>query len=312
MKRHVVTVTLNPAIDKTVTVNNLKIGALNRVSSVRTDPGGKGINVAKVLNAFNVDVVATGLTAGYQGRQLIRYLNEEGIAASFHTVQGEIRTNLKIVDEETKVTTEINETGFSVNEADLSAMNRLLEQLLDNASFLVLSGSLPSGIPEDIYKQYIERAKEKGVKAILDADGNALAEGIKAIPYAIKPNIHELERLFNRSLKDEEEIICLCRELISSGIKLAAVSMGAEGAIFMNEKEAFRIKPCAIAAGSTVGAGDSMVAAIVYSLLESKAMIETASMAAAAGTVTASKSGTQVCTLEEVLALYKQIQISRL
>jgi 1-phosphofructokinase len=308
MNSPVVTVTLNPALDKTITVKSLKIGGLNRAQDMRIDPGGKGINVAKVLKNFKVDALAAGLTAGFQGQLLLEYLEEENIKTSFISAEGETRTNSKIVDEKAKVTTEINEPGFFVTPKILAHFNERLSNLLDYSSILVLGGSLPPGVPEDIYRIYVEMANSKGVRTILDADGKALEEGIKAVPFAIKPNIYELEKLVGMKLLTEKEILSAGRNLIEQGVSMVLISMGKEGAVILNNKEAYRVNSFSIIPKSTVGAGDSMVAALAYTLLENKTLEEIALWTTAAGTITASKPGTQVCTLSEVQQSLHQVR----
>lgn len=311
MKPYVVTITLNPALDKTVTINKLNHGRLNRASSIRIDAGGKGINVAKVLTGFKVDTIAAGLISGRQGQTLLELLSEEKIKARFLDVQGDTRTNLKIIEEETNVTTEINEAGFYVDDSDMQLFQDRLSELMENASFLVLSGSLPKGVREEAYSDYIKLAASRGVKTILDADGPALQKGIEAAPYAVKPNLCELERLFGRKMSDDTDIVNAGRTLLQRGIEIVAVSMGAEGAILMNSEEILRIKTFPIIPVSTVAAGDSMVAAMVFSLLKGYSLKQTAKWITAAGTITASKPGTQVCTLEEVRKSVERVEVRR-
>ncbi|MFC4767969.1 1-phosphofructokinase [Effusibacillus consociatus] len=310
MNSSVVTVTLNPALDKTVTIHGMQIGGLNRVQQMRLDPGGKGINVAKVLNQFGVDVIATGLVAGSQGRFLLKQLEEQQIQTGFLEINGETRTNLKIYDEDSKITTEINEPGFSVNHEDLQIYRQKLLELLHHTSVLVVGGSLPPGVPEDIYREYIQMANGLGVKTILDADGVPFQEGIEGKPYAIKPNRFELEQWVGHELKTESEVVSAGKQLLKTGVSLVLVSMGSEGSIVMDQHETFRVYSFPITPKSTVGAGDSMVAALVYSLLNGKTLKDTAVWATTAGTVTASKSGTQVCTLPEVQQCVSRVHAS--
>ncbi len=307
-KEQVLTVTLNPAIDKTITLSDFQLGKLNRVKNVRSDPGGKGINVAKVLKKFGIDVNATGLIAGQQGSQIINQLDNQGIRNSFIKIIGEIRTNLKIVDDKSNLTTEINEPGFNVSSKDLERFILQLSEQLKKDSILVLGGSLPSGAPVTIYYDIIQLANQKGVKVIFDADGNAFKEGIKAKPFAVKPNVFELEQFFNKSLKSDEEILLAAKEIIKLGISLVIISMGEKGSIIMDKHEVYRISTFPIVPRSTVGAGDSMVASLVYSLLTKKSLEEIAIWATTAGTITASKNGTQVCTLDEVQKSINKVQ----
>lgn len=308
----VLTVTMNPAVDKTVTVDKFSFGQLNRIKTVRLDAGGKGINVAKVLKHFSVDVCAWGLQAGPEGQMLMTKLRECGIPSHFLEAQGRTRINLKVVDEYTKQTTELNEPGFSPSPKVLDDFVGRFEAGLEGVDLVVLGGSLPPGTPADFYKQLIQKAKSQGVRTILDADGEALAKGIEAAPYAIKPNIHELETLIGTPLASDEAIAMAGRQLVQGGIANVIVSMGGNGSILVNSEQAIRVKPFPIEPKSTVGAGDSMVAAMVYCYLHNKSLIETAKWTSAAGTVTASKQGTEVCTLNEVQEKLDLVDISPL
>ena len=312
MNPYVVTVTLNPALDKTVVISRLDVGGLNRVQRLRIDPGGKGINVARVLNKFGIHVKATGFLAGAQGQVLLKYLDLENISADFLAIPGETRTNLKIVDDSSNVTTEINETGFAVTESDMNLFKAKLSTMLEEASLLVISGSLPGKVEYNIYRDFIELANRKGIKTILDADDKALAEGVQALPFAIKPNIHELEKLVGCTLSADQDIIHAAQQLLKRGIQLIIVSMGAQGAIVMDCQETYRVRVDSIIPKSTVGAGDSMVGALAYSLLSKQSLAETARWAVAAGTITALKAGTQVCSLTEVQQFLPQVSIEKI
>ncbi|MGB8955545.1 MAG: 1-phosphofructokinase [Tumebacillaceae bacterium] len=312
MTATVVTVTLNPAIDKTVTVPTLEVGGLNRIQQSRLDPGGKGINVAKVLHGFGLDVTATGFVAGIQGQHLLRQLHAIGLRSDFQEIEGDTRTNLKVYAEDTRVTTEINENGFTVSGEALAAFQQKLSKLLKRASVLVLGGSLPPGVPVHIYRDFIGLANAQGVKTILDADGEALRQGIEAQPFVVKPNVYELEQLFGRTLGTQDDIVGAGRELLDKGISLVVISMGSQGSIVLDREQAYQVSPFPITPQSTVGAGDSMVAAIAYCLLAGKSVREIAEWATTAGTVTASKSGTQVCTLPEVTQHLSRVKALRI
>ncbi|WP_159887405.1 1-phosphofructokinase [Paenibacillus puerhi] len=310
-KHQVVTVTLNPSMDKTVLLTELKVGGLNRALETRLDPGGKGINVARILQSFRIGVTATGFIAGSLGGQIRQELSASGIRTEFIEVPGETRTNLKLVDQAQRITTEVNESGFNVGQDALALLNDRLELLLENTEVLVLGGSLPQGADHRLYRSWIAAAKDRGVKTILDADGAALAAGVEAAPYAVKPNLYELEQLIGGRLHTEKDIMEAGRVLLSRGVRLVLISMGADGAIAMSEEQAYRVKPFPIQALSTVGAGDSMVAVMAYALLENKPLSELAKWSTAAGTITASKSGTQVCTFEEIERLASQVQVNQ-
>ncbi|MEY4480542.1 MAG: 1-phosphofructokinase [Bacillota bacterium] len=312
MKAKVITVTLNPAIDKTITVDKFEYGQTNRAKDVRMDAGGKGINVAKVLHQFNQPVIAEGLIAGYQGTWIENRLQAMGIACRFHRVEGETRTNTKVVDLHTKVTTEVNEQGFQVDSVQLIALLDSFAKDWKDAEYLVLAGSMPPGTPADYYKQLIQVANASGTKVILDADGEVFRQGLEGIPYAVKPNVHELENYFGQTFTTDEEILGAARQLIAKGIEIVQVSLGKDGSLIVNKAEAYRARPFPITPLSTVGAGDSMVATMVYGFLQEMNLEQIARWCSTAGTITASKSGTQVCTLEEVRARVEDISIVRI
>lgn len=309
MVQKVITITMNPSIDKTVLLDEFHLYGLNRIHGARLDPGGKGINVAKVLHNFHVDVTVSGFIAGQQGILLQEQLKQANIPADFMEVEGETRTNLKIVDESVNKTTEINEPGFTVSEAHLASFLKKLESLAEQAAIIVLAGSLPPGVPDDFYAQCIAIAKKAGAKVLLDTDGTAFAKGLEAVPYAVKPNIHELEAYFHDEFKTYQQVADAAKRLLDMGVEIVIISMGAEGAVVADRQEAYQVNTWDIPIKSTVGAGDSMVGALAYSILKQASLHEIARMTTAAGTITASKSGTQTCTLEEVMQAVENVTV---
>lgn len=308
----VITVTLNPCVDKTLEVDGLAVGRVNRVKSSLTHAGGKGINVSRVLASFGVPTLACGIAAGRQGDFIRGSLADEGVDFELIRAEGETRTNCKIYDSSRGETTELNEPGFAVSGGTLDELVASVARKLPRTSLLVLSGSLPRSVPEDIYARLISLAHENGVRAFLDADAGQLKAGVEAVPFAVKPNIYELERLVGARLGDEGDIVAAARELAGTGIELVVVSMGAEGAIFVRGGEALRAYPFAVERGSAVGAGDSMVAACSYALLKGLNLPETARLSTAAGAVTASKPGTLLCTLGEALEKAPRVRVKKL
>lgn len=308
----VIAVAMNPSIDKTIAIEHLVPYGLNRALSTRCDPGGKGINVARALKNFGADVTVFGLIAGEQGEHLVNFLRAVDISTDFIKNPGETRTNLKIFDQNTNKTTEINETGFDVTPTVLESIKNRFQQIVKKAEIVVLSGSLPPGVPENFYRECIEIAKAQGVRSVLDADAGALTEGIKAVPYAIKPNLHELEQLEGHPFSDRKEIVDAARELIDSGIEIVIVSMGPDGAIVVGRNEKYKVDSWDIEVKSATGAGDSMVAALSYSILNQDSLLEMCKITTAAGTVTASKEGTQIFTRDEVMQCLQKVTVTRI
>ena len=300
---------MNPSMDKTAVLDKLMPNELNRVKSIQLDPGGKGINAARVLHNFGAEVNATGLIAGRVGLDLLSQLKLIGIPHDFLEVEGETRTNLKIFDESVNGITEINEPGFWVSPEMLEQFFQKLEALTDGTEIVVLSGSLPPGLKDDFYGRCITFLKNKGIKVILDADGASLAKGLKALPYAIKPNLKELEELCGENFDRIEKIAKAAKQIVDSGIELVAISLGEDGMILANSEEVLRTHCWSIDVKSTVGAGDSVTAALAYSILEGDSLNEMARLATAAGTITALKSGTQLCELDEVLEAKEKVII---
>lgn len=305
----IITVTLNPAIDKTVEINNLHINSVNRVSSVRLDAGGKGINVSKIIVSLGGKSKALGFLGGRAGTFIKNYLDEMQIENDFVVVDGETRTNLKIVDPIEHTNTDINEMGPQITGKDIEQLEKRLFEALDEQSIIIFSGSVPPNIEADIYQKWIKEAKEKGAKTILDADGEMMRLGIAAGPYLIKPNIHELERLLGKTITSIEEVITSARFLMKEhGIKVVVVSMGEKGALFLNEQTTILAEGISVEVKSTVGAGDSMVAALAYALDIGYTFQKAVTLAVAAGTANVMTYGTEPSSLELIDELERKVQ----
>lgn len=302
MKNHILTVTLNPCIDKYLNIDEFKFGGLNRVSSSRSDAGGKGINVAKVLGGFGSSVICYTLLAGDGGAFIRNQLNMAGIPSVFREVPGELRTNIKLLDSHTGLVTELNERGFVLEKEEVSGILKDIESLLSDTDIMILAGSLPGGVDDNLYGRLIDLAEGYGVRVILDADGSRLAKAVSHKPYAIKPNIHEFEELCGRKLDSVDSLISAAGEWIQKGIELIVISMGAQGSVYVDSQSACVAQPLPIECRSTVGAGDSMVAALAYSMQKASPLSDIAAMCTCAGSLTCAREGTEVCTRREVEA----------
>ena len=302
------TVTLNPALDKTVEIPSLTVDAVNRITAMRTDPGGKGINVSKVIQKLGGASVAAGILGGDTGRAILSALTEMGLTTLFHFVEGETRTNMKIIDPDNHTNTDINEPGVTVSE---EILEKLLEELLAKVTkedIVVISGSMPKGSPKDTYYTWTKAFREKGAKVILDADGDLLKAGLKASPYLIKPNNHELGALTGRALETPEEIAETAAELMKEyGIGKVVVSMGGDGAVYVTKDKTIYAVGLKVPVGSTVGAGDSVVAALAVSEEEGKTLEETVRLSMAVGAANVMCSGTQAAEYEVVETLLPKV-----
>lgn len=309
----IITVTLNPAVDKTVEIPDFGVGAVNRTVGMRLDAGGKGINVSKVIMSLGGKSKATGVLGGASGRFIKEYLDRMGIDNDFLTINGETRTNLKVVDNKRGTNTDINEPGPPLECGDIAALEKLIFHKLEKASVIVFSGSVPANVQKDIYGKWIAAAKEAGAKTILDADGELLKYGIEAGPYMVKPNIHELERFFETKIEQVEEAERRARSLIELyGIELVAVSLGSKGAIFLNREESLFARSIDVEVKSTVGAGDSMVAALAYSISNGDGFEKSARLAVASATANVMTAGTQPADIEVIKKLEDKVIFEQL
>lgn len=284
----IVTVTMNPAIDKTVEIEKLLPGGLNRISTVEYDAGGKGINVSKTIRELGGKSIATGFLGGNAGKTIEAVLDEKGIEHDFIWVEGETRTNTKVFEQNGEVT-ELNEPGPKISEEQIE---QLIDKLMGYASedtLFILSGSIPGTVDKNIYARIIRLVHEKKSQVLLDADGELFRKGLAAGPDIIKPNRVELEEYAGYDYRaSKEELFALAREFKEKGIKTIAVSMGGSGALFVHEEYEAASPALSVKAHSTVGAGDAMVAALAYAWNEKLGDDETVRlcMATAAGAVT--------------------------
>lgn len=309
----IVTVTMNPAIDKTIDIEKMEQGGLNRIQHVEYDAGGKGINVSKTIRQLGGKSIATGFLGGNAGKTIENVLKEQGIASDFVWVDGETRTNTKVVEKDGTVT-ELNEPGPKITELQIAELTeKLVKKYADKDAMFVLAGSVPAGVDKDIYKILIEKLHEAGAKVLLDADGELFVKAVEAGPDIIKPNKVELEEYAGVGRDTStEELAGLAKDMMKKGIETVAVSLGGDGAMMSGKDYQVKCPGLKVKAHSTVGAGDAFVAALAYSWdekLELEEMIKTC-MATSAGAVTT--IGTKPPAREVVDALMKEVRVERI
>ncbi len=264
----IATVTLNPAIDQTVRVDNFRPNSVNRAQSISFDASGKGVNVASFLADYGHDVAVTG----YLGQENVdifeKFFASKGIDDSFVRIPGNTRINVKVVDEVKQQTTDINMPGQTPSEEAQYMLPQMIEKLSNFCDWFVLSGSLPPGVPTTLYATLITQLKQHKKDIILDTNGEALREGIQAGPTIVKPNIEELQYLVRHSLKSEAEIQQAAHQLLNKDIKLVVVSMGRQGSMLIEQATTLIATPPTMTVKKTFGAGDAMVAGLVTAQIQ--------------------------------------------
>ncbi len=300
------TVTLNPSVDYFVTLDNFRVGEVNRVQQDKKMPGGKGINVSRVLKRFGIDSLPLGFIGGFTGSFIQTKLEHEHIKTDFIEIPGETRINVKIkADQES----ELNGGGPVISE---EALNELLQKLshLKQGDWLILSGSVPKTLPSTIYQSMSESAKKKGAEFVVDTTGDFLKQTLAHRPFLIKPNRHELEMYFNETCQSLNDIQHLANRLLDEGPQNVLVSMGGEGALLVNEKETLFAEAPKGNVRNSVGAGDSLVAGFIGHYAENRDLIEAFRFGIASGSATA--FSVDLCERNNVEALLPDIKIQRL
>ncbi len=260
------TLTLNPALDYVVKVPDYCEGRVNRAGETTFLPGGKGINVSIMLRHLGVNSVPLGFAAGFTGKELERYLIEEGCVPEFVFLpEGHTRINIKL---KAGAETEINAPGPKVTSRELEVLKAQIMGL-ESGDFLVLAGSVPKGLPQSIYRDIMADLFEKMVHVVVDAEGDALLQTLEYNPFLIKPNHHELGDLFGVEIKSQEEAVFYAKRLQERGARNVLVSMAGEGAILVAETgESYRAEAPKGNVVNSTGAGDSTVAGFLAGFLE--------------------------------------------
>lgn len=262
-----VTLTLNPSLDKRYILQHFVSGASNRVKSAENTAGGKGINTARVLSALGKDVLAAGIIGGYTGRFIKIGLTRQGIPHDFYEIKSESRTNIHFYDEKTGAESELLEPGGGITEKEAEGFYKYFEKVISGAKIVTLSGSVNRGFADGIYAELIKICSEKSIKVFLDADAELLKQGVKALPYFVKPNLYEMRRLTGEALISEKDMIAAAKGYVKKGIQNFAVSLGAHGCIFVCPDGVYKASAAGVRAANTVGCGDSMAAGFVFAEL---------------------------------------------
>jgi 1-phosphofructokinase len=310
-ENRIVTVTINPAIDQTVSIPKFTAGAVNRVQSSQMDAGGKGINVASFLADFGQPATVTGFL-GADNDGIFRLLFErKGIADHCVRIAGQTRIGVKVSDEILHQTTDINFPGETPSPADIAHLFEILSVLAATHEWFVLSGSIPRGVSAGIYEEMVRTLV--GKKVVLDTSGEGFRQAVPAGPWLIKPNVDELSEYAGKPLDSPTAILEQARAIMGRyNIHSVVISMGKEGAIFVEGDETVWAVPPPVEVKSTVGAGDAMVAGIVAGKIRGLALAEVARLATAFSVTAISHIGSGLPSIEAVQSAREQVTIREL
>ncbi|MCP3738945.1 1-phosphofructokinase [Rossellomorea sp. BNER] len=298
------TLTLNPSVDYIAKVDDFEEGKLNRTNEETFLAGGKGINVSRVLTRLGVANKALGFAGGFTGDYIRNFLNNEGVLNHFITVPTPSRINLKLKSQQE---TEINGNGPIITNDHLQELLVQIQEL-NNGDTLILAGSIPISVPSTFYKDIAEFCQSRGIRFVIDAEKGLLSSVLPNHPYLVKPNHHELGDLYGTIIESVTDSIHYGRLLLKDGADNVIVSMGAQGAVFLNEELTLVAKVPNQIVKSTVGAGDSTVAGFMASIEKSYSMKHAFQFAVASGSATA--FSLDLCTEQKISEIFDEIKIT--
>ncbi len=308
----IATITLNPAIDQTVSIPGFRAGQVNRLSRSESHPGGKGVNVASFLSDYGLKTAVAGFLGRENPQSFEALFSQKGMDDRFVRIDGETRTGIKIVDEVSRETTDINFPGAPPSSGDIRALFDVIEALTAEYEWFALAGSIPAEAPGGIYGDLIRLIRSKGRSTALDASGEGLRLALPAAPTLVKPNIHELEELLGRTLTGRAEIVDAARRLLDEGVRCVVVSMGEKGAVFVEDDQQILALPPDVTVESTVGAGDAMVSGTIAGKVKGLPLADCARLATAFSASAVSRVRIGLPPAEDLEALMKQVVLETL
>ncbi len=306
-----VTVTLNPALDMTGSMETLHVGTVNLINKSNLNPGGKGINVAKVLAELGAEITVTGFLGEENDAPFSQLFSELNIKDCFIRVPGASRINVKLV-EKTGQVTDLNFPGVQISEQAIAQFETGLFELAKTHSLFVIAGSLPPGVPVAKLHAWVKKLGELGVKVFFDSSQEALTEGLKATPWLVKPNDEELSHWAGRHLTQDTELLEAGEALAKTGINNVVISRGAKGVLWCKEGKWLASNPPKMEVVSTVGAGDTLVAAMCWAEMNQWTRENTLSFATALSALAVTQVNVGITSIENVLSLQAQINIKQI
>lgn len=304
----IITVTLNPSLDRSLTVPRITFGGVLRATGSRLDWGGKGFNVSRALQALGAESVAMGFIGGPTGQMLERGLGEMGIATDLVPIAGETRTNVVVAEAEGERYVKVNETGPAIHQEELAVFLERVGTRICPGDLWILSGSLPPGVPSGFYAQLVRLVQARGARALLDASGEPLRLGCGASPCLVKPNAVEAAEMTGRQIQTDNDALDATHVFLRHGVEYVALSLGARGLLLAAGQEVVRAAPPRVEARNPVGAGDALLAGLAWALERDLALEEMARWGVAAGTAAAMHEGVSTGTRAEVTALYDEVK----
>jgi 6-phosphofructokinase 2 len=306
----IVTLTINPAIDRTFSVDRLAFDDRAYINSIRQSAGGRGINASCVIHSFGGETLAYLTSGGETGKRLEEHLHSCGLPISVVPIENAIRTNITITDKH-GLTVNLNEAGPALSKAEVARIEREVRDALGRASWLLLCGSLPPGVPPSFYAKLIGMARTKKVKTLLHASGDALREGIEARPSVVTPNAHEAERLLGRTLLTRTHYLESAERIRTMGPESVVLSLGSRGAIGAFGDGLIEAIPPRVEAVCPIGAGDALTAGYVWAMRRKPNPAEALRWGVAAGTASALLPGMAFASLEQTKEIYRQVEVRR-
>jgi 6-phosphofructokinase 2 len=306
----IVTLTINPAIDRIVSIDRLAFEDRAYINSSRESAGGRGINVSSVIHSFGGETLAVLISGGDSGKRLEGLLGKCGYRIAVVPVQNEIRTNLTITDKH-GLTVNLNETGPTLAKAEVARVERVVRDTLDHASWLMMCGSIPPGVPPAFYGKLIAMARHKKVKTLLHADGDALREGIAARPTVVAPNQQEAGRLLGQTLLTRTHYLEAAERIRQLGAESVVLTLGSRGAVGACADGLIEALPPRIDAVCPIGAGDALMAAYAWARERRTSAADALRWGVAAGTASARLPGMSFASLAQAREIYRQVEVRR-
>ena len=308
----IATITLNPSLDEHIMVNGLVVDESNRWVRQRRYAGGKGIDVSRAIHEMGGVTTAYGFIGGANGRDMEILLDEEEVPFSFTPIKRETRANFIITDTKTTQQTRIGAPGPYISKKELERFFKKLSHIYPKPNLIAAGGSVPPGVPLNIYYDIVMEAKKLGIKTILDSEGRWLEEGIRAKPYLIKPNVHEAEMLLGKNLDTEERVTEAALDLMKMGIKIVVISRGKDGIIAAVRGSLIKAVPPRVKVRSAVGAGDCTIAGLALELAHGEQLTVACRLAVAMGTAAMLTRGTELCHKADVERLLPQVEVEEI